>query len=111
MCACSAFDIENKVIGTIGCGRIGQRVLLRLAVSLTLTRLHVRACLCHACLDQVFSAAIVAKARQSVSIVFSRFLLALSVVLHLLNLAVGSFVACCTPVQHTLVLFLGLPAS
>ena len=32
MCVCSAFDLENKVVGTVGCGRIGQRVLRRLQV-------------------------------------------------------------------------------
>lgn len=31
---CSAYDLENKVIGTVGAGRIGQRVLSRLQVSL-----------------------------------------------------------------------------
>lgn len=30
---CSAFDLEDKVVGTVGAGRIGQRVLKRLAVS------------------------------------------------------------------------------
>ncbi len=29
---CSAYDLENKVIGTVGAGRIGQRVLSRLQV-------------------------------------------------------------------------------
>ena len=31
---CSAYDLENKVIGTVGAGRIGQRVLTRLQASL-----------------------------------------------------------------------------
>lgn len=29
---CSAYDLEHKVIGTVGAGRIGQRVLQRLKV-------------------------------------------------------------------------------
>lgn len=34
MFPCSAYDLENKVIGTVGAGRIGQRVLTRLQASL-----------------------------------------------------------------------------
>lgn len=49
--ACSAYDLENKVIGTVGAGRIGQRVLSRLQASRlfkcpSLAYLEIRGCLC-----------------------------------------------------------------
>jgi formate dehydrogenase len=31
----NAFDLENKVVGTIGAGRIGYRVLQRLVISIS----------------------------------------------------------------------------
>ena len=40
---CSAYDLEDKVVGTVGAGRIGRRVLQRLKVTLCCAALQASA--------------------------------------------------------------------